>query len=46
MPNGFEYSMAEIGRGWTKTSRPIDLELADTYAQFANLALCESGVVR
>jgi len=46
MPNGFEYSLAEIGRGWSRTSRPFDLELADTYAQFANLALSESGVIR
>ena len=46
MPNGFEYSLAEIGRGWSKTSRPFTLELVDSYAQFANIALCQSGIVR
>ncbi len=45
MPNGFEYSLAEIGRGWSKTTRPIALEHSDTYAQFANVHLTQSGVV-
>jgi hypothetical protein len=46
LPNGFEYSIAEIGRGWTKTSGPIALNLADSYGQFANLHLSEHGIVR
>jgi len=46
MPNGFEYSLAEIGRGWTKASAPIAFELSDSYAQFAKLHLSQSGVVR
>jgi hypothetical protein len=45
MVDGFEYTLAEIGRGWTKTSRPIQLELADSYGQFAEIHLCQSGVV-
>ena len=44
--DSFEYTLAEIGRGWSKTSRPIQLELADSYAQFAEIHLCQSGVVR
>jgi hypothetical protein len=44
--SGFEYTLAEIGRGWTKTSRPIRLELADPYGQFAEIHLCQSGIVR
>ena len=43
---GFEYSIAEIGRGWTKTARPIEIELADSYAQFAEIHLCQTGIVR
>ena len=39
-------TLAEIGRGWSKTSRPIQLELADSYAQFAEIHLCQSGIVR
>lgn len=46
IPNGFEYSVAEVGRGWTKTSGPIELDLADSYGQFADLHLCQSGIVR
>jgi len=46
MVDGFEYTLAEIGRGWSKTSRPIQLELADSYAQFAEIHLCQNGIVR
>jgi hypothetical protein len=46
MVDGFEYSLAEIGRGWTKTARPIKLELHDSYAQFAEIHLCQTGIVR
>jgi hypothetical protein len=46
IPNGFEYSIAEMGRGWSKTSGPIKLDLADSYGQFANLHLSQSGIVR
>lgn len=45
MPNGFEYRLAEIGRGWSKTTGPMQLELADSYGQFAKLNLTQSGVV-
>ncbi len=46
LPNGFEYSIAEMGRGWTTTSGPIALNLTDSYGQFAHLHLSEHGVVR
>ena len=46
MVDGFEYSLAEIGRGWTKTAGPIKLELDDSYAQFAEIHLCQTGIVR
>ena len=45
-PNGFEFAVAEIGRGWSKTEGPLSYELADTYGQFANIHLCQSGIVR
>jgi hypothetical protein len=45
MVDGFEYTLAEIGRGWSKTSRPIRLELSDSYGQFAEIHLCQSGIV-
>jgi len=36
---------AEIGRGWTKTFGPIAYELTDSYGQFAELHLCQDGIV-
>lgn len=45
IPNGFEYSIAEIGRGWSRTSGSIELNLADSYGQFAHVNLCQSGIV-
>lgn len=46
LPNGFEYLVAEMGRGWTKATGPLSFEVADTYGQFADLHLSQSGVVR
>ena len=45
-PEGFEFAVAEIGRGWSKTDAPINFELDDTYGQFAEIHLCQSGIVR
>jgi hypothetical protein len=46
LPKGFEYTTAEVGRGWTKTSGAIALDLADSHAHFAHLHMTQSGVVR
>jgi hypothetical protein len=46
LPLGFEYSLAEIGRGWTKTSGPIKLDLEDSHAHFVAMHMTQSGVVR
>ena len=46
MVGGFEYTLAEIGRGWSKASGPISYELADSYGQFAHLHLSQSGIVQ
>jgi hypothetical protein len=45
IPNGFEYSLAEMGRGWTKVTSPIKMSFADSYGQFAHVNLCQSGIV-
>jgi hypothetical protein len=37
---------AEYGRGWSKTSGPIAMELGDSHAHFCNLHLTGAGVVR
>jgi hypothetical protein len=46
LPHGFEYILAEVGRGWTNTSGAIALNLADSHAHFAQLHMTQSGVVR
>ena len=35
-PNGFEFTIAEIGRGWSKAEGPLSFELSDTYGQSAS----------
>ena len=42
---GFEYTTAEMGRGWSKTDGPIKLDFADSYGQFCELHLCQDGIV-
>ena len=44
-PNGFEFRLAEVGRGWSKTQQPISLDLADSYGHFCELNLSQSGVI-
>ena len=45
LPQGFEYDVCEVGRGWAQTQGPVDVQLSDSHAQFAELHLTESGVV-
>lgn len=45
LPNGFEYAIAEIGRGWSKATGPLSFELADSHGYFAELHLSDRGVV-
>lgn len=45
LPEGFEYAVAEIGRGWATTQGSLEIRLQDSHAQFANLHMTESGVV-
>lgn len=46
LPNGFEYELAEIGSGTSRTFDPVKLEHTSSYAQFANLHLDSHGIVR
>ncbi len=46
MPEGFEFTLAEVGRGWAKTSGAIELNLADLHAHFAELNITGTGVIR
>jgi hypothetical protein len=46
LPHGFEYEIAEVGSGTTKTHGNVVLDLKSSYAQFAHLHLNNHGVVR
>ncbi len=45
MPQGFEFRLAEAGRGWAHTSGPVRIDLANSHAHFARLHITGSGVV-
>lgn len=45
LPDGFEYEVAEVGRGWSETQAPLAISLADSHAQFATLHMNQDGVV-
>ncbi|HEU4651483.1 MAG TPA: DUF1326 domain-containing protein [Croceibacterium sp.] len=46
LPDGFEYEVAEVGDGRSRSVAPIALEHANSYGQFAYLHLDSHGVVR
>ena len=46
LPDGFEYTVAEIGSASSRTTGPLEVVLTDTYGQFARLHLNNHGVVR
>ncbi len=45
LPNGFEYRVAEIGAGTTRSRGPIELDLSRTYGQWNALHTSQSGVI-
>lgn len=46
LPHGFEYELAEVGSGTSRSSGKLEVDLKDSYAQFARLHLNNKGVVR
>ncbi len=46
LPNGFEYTYAEMANGNSKVSAGIQLELKDSYGAFNILHMTQDGVVR
>ena len=46
LPNGFEYTVAEMGSGSSKLTGGIELELTDSYGQFNVLHMNQDGVIR
>ena len=46
LPDGFEYEVAEVGSGISRSTSPVEFAHANSYAQFAHLHLDSHGVVR
>ncbi len=46
LPNGFEYTVAEMGASTFKATGPIEMAFDDRYAQFAHLHLNNQGQVK
>ena len=46
LPDGFEYTVAEVGNGSTKAQAGITLNLSNSYGQFNILHMNQNGVIR
>lgn len=46
LPDGFEYELAEIGSGTSRTHGPVVIDIDDKYAQFAALHMNNDGLIR
>jgi hypothetical protein len=46
LPDGFEYTVAEMGNGNTTARGAISLDLKDSYGQFNELHMNQDGVIR
>jgi hypothetical protein len=46
LPNGFEYTLAEVGNGTTQAYAGITLNLSNSYGQFNILHMNQDGVIR
>ena len=46
LPNGFEYTYAEMGSGTTSARAGLAFELRDSYGQFHELHMNQDGVIR
>lgn len=46
LPEGFEYAVAEVGSGRSRTQGPVRVGFQDTYGQFARLHMNSHGIIR
>ena len=46
LPNGFEYTTAQMGTGTSRVRAGIELDLEDSYGQFTILHMNQDGVIR
>ena len=46
LPNGFEFTVAEMGTGQSRVRAGIELDLSDSYGQFNVVHMNQDGVIR
>ena len=46
LPDGFEYTTAEMGTGTSKVTADLSLELNESYGQFSIIHMNQDGVIR
>ena len=46
LPEGFEYTYAEMGSGTSRVTASISMDLKDSYGQFNELHMNQDGVIR
>jgi hypothetical protein len=46
LPNGFEFTQNECGRGWGNSSGPVEMILADSYGSWHEVHLNRRGMIR
>lgn len=46
MPNGFEYTVNEVGRGWSHSTGKVEIELDNSYAHWCELHMNNDGLIR
>ena len=44
LESGFEFKVAEVGRGWSESKGAVKLQIADTHAHFCNIHLTDHGI--
>lgn len=45
MPSGFEFTFAEVGRGWAKSNGAVAADLNETHAHLADLTMSSRGII-
>jgi hypothetical protein len=46
LPHGFEYTLNEVGRGWSQSTGRTAITLQDSYAHWCEIDLNQDGVIR
>lgn len=44
LESGFEFKVAEVGRGWSESKGAVGLKIVDSHAHFCNIRLTDHGI--